>query len=188
MKARPFILITILLLSAPNACWSALRIPEERVPPAEAPLATTESVPHRVFEGKDAADLSAETPRPEIRIAAEVEALGAPQQVVIAFLNAISEGKPTRALDFWKPEIQDEGIRRMVAGWASGKHEFVVGAASYAGFVAPGDYRPLEAADPRVQDVLVAASIAGAQGSFALEKTSTGWLISAWIVSDDLTE
>lgn len=63
-----------------------------------------------------------------------------------------------------------------------------VGAVSYAGFVAPGDYRPLEADDPRVQNALVAASIDGVQGSFALEKTSSGWLISGWIVSDELVK
>jgi hypothetical protein len=35
---------------------------------------------------------------------------------------------------------------------------------------------------------LVAASIDGVQVIFALEKTSSGWLISGWIVSDELVK
>jgi hypothetical protein len=68
------------------------------------------------------------------------------------------------------------------------EHEFAVGTASYAGFVAPGDYHPLKADNPRVQGALVEASIDGVQCSFALGKTSSGWLISEWIISDELAK
>ena len=106
----------------------------------------------------------------------------------MAFLDHVSEGDVSGAKRFWIPEVWDEGIGRLVTSWASGQHEFSVGAVSYAGFVAPGDYRPLEADNPRVQNALVVASIDGVQGSFALEKTSSGWLISGWIVSDELVK
>jgi hypothetical protein len=115
----------------------------------------------------------------------EAKDVSAPQGVVIAFLNLVMEGDVDGAMGFWKPEVRDEGIHQLVAGWAAGEHEFAVGTASYAGFVAPGDYRPLKADDPRVQGALVEASIDGVQGSFALEKTRSGWLISGWIVSDE---
>ena len=114
--------------------------------------------------------------------------VGTPERVVVAFLDHVSEGDVSGAKRFWISEVWDEGVGRLVTSWASGQHEFSVGAVSYAGFVAPGVYRPLEADDPRVQNALVVASIDGVQGSFALEKTSSGWMISGWIVSDELVK
>jgi hypothetical protein len=114
--------------------------------------------------------------------------VGTPDGVVTAFLRHVSEGDVSGAKRFWNPDAWNTGIQHLVAGWATGEDEFSVGAVSYAGFVAPGDYRPLEADDPRVLDALVAASIDGVQGSFALEKIGSGWLISGWIVSDEIKE
>jgi hypothetical protein len=106
--------------------------------------------------------------------------------VVVTFLERISEGDLIGAKHLWKPEVWEEGAGQLVASWAAGRLEFSVGTVSYSGFVAPGDYRPLEVSDPRVLNALVEATIDGEQGSFALEKTSSGWLISGWIVSDKL--
>ncbi|OGO36474.1 MAG: hypothetical protein A2W35_13020 [Chloroflexi bacterium RBG_16_57_11] len=116
------------------------------------------------------------------------EDISIPEGVVSAFLDDVSKGDLSGAKRFWKPEVWNPGIEKMVAGWAAGRHEFSLGAVSYAGFVAPGDYRPLEADDPRVLDALVTASIDGFPGSFALEKTSSGWLISGWLEPDKLQE
>jgi hypothetical protein len=45
----------------------------------------------------------------------------------MAFLDDVSEGDVSRAKRFWKPEVWDEGIAGLVAGWATGEHEFSVG-------------------------------------------------------------
>jgi hypothetical protein len=123
-----------------------------------------------------------------IQSTADVKVIGTPEWVVLAFLDEVSEGDLIGAKRFWEPYAWNTGIEQLVADWASARHEFSIGAVSYAGFVAPGDYRPLEADDPRVLGALVAASIDGFPGSFALEKTSSGWLISGWIEPDKLEE
>jgi hypothetical protein len=188
MIVRSFLIITILVLSALNACRPAWVIEKEHAPSAQVLLAATGSVNLPVLEREDAADLPSSPPRPEPHITIDAKDVGTPEGVVMAFLDDVSEGDVSGAKRFWIPEVWDKGIDRLAAVWATGQHEFSVGAVSYAGIVAPDDYRPLEADDPRVQNALVAASIDGVQGSFALEKTSSGWLISGWIVSDELVK
>jgi len=111
-----------------------------------------------------------------------------PEEVVRAFLDEISEGDLLEAKPFWIQEVWIGGIDQLVASWASGQHKFTIGTTTYAGFFAPGDYRPMEADDPRVSDALVSATIDGEQGSFDLEKTCNDWLISGWIVLDKIKE
>jgi len=188
MSAKPFLIISILMSSSLKTCQPSLVIEKERAPSAQVLPTATGSGNLPVLEGDDAADLPSVPLRPEPHLTVEAKDVGTPEGVVIAFLNTISEGNVNGAKRFWIPEVWNEGIDQLVDSWATGKHEIAVGPATYAGLVAPGDYRPLDAEDPRVQDALVEASIGVERGSFALEKTSCGWLISGWVVSDVLEQ
>ena len=109
MKVRSFLIISILALSALNACQPAWVIGKEHAPSIQVLPTATGPVPHPVFEGEDAAGLPSLPPRPESHMTIEAKDLSAPQGVVIAFLNLVSEGDVDRAMSFWKPEVRDEG-------------------------------------------------------------------------------
>jgi hypothetical protein len=188
MAITAFILIvTITLIS----CGHATQSPREstiEVAPSATPGNLSGTPPGGVEIGTDTHTGIPEKSTSGIQSTADVKVIGTPEWVVLAFLDEVSEGDLIGAKRFWEPNVWNTGIEQLVAGWAARQHEFSIGAVSYAGFVAPGDYRPLEAGDPRVLGALVAASIDGFPGWFALEKTSSGWLISGWIEPDKLEE
>ena len=111
-----------------------------------------------------------------------------PDEVVRSFLNEVSEGNLQAARNILIPEVWDEGIDQLVPSWAIGEYDFSLGITIYEGFFAPGDYRQMEADDPSVSGALVTATIDGEQGSFALKKNCDTWLISGWVVSDEIKE
>lgn len=108
------------------------------------------------------------------------------QRVAQAFFEALEAGDAAGALALWSPNERNEAIQRMVAGWATGEHQFSFGAVTYGGLVAEGDYRTLEADDPRVDSATVEATIDGVPGGLGLEKVEGEWLIFGWMVSDPL--
>lgn len=128
------------------------------------------------------------TPTPEVQPCSQVPDINQPVEVVRAFLEEVYESDLQEASHFWIQGVWDEGIDQLVTGWADGKYDLKTGTTTYEGFFAPGDYRPMEAGDPRVSNALVLSTIDGQQGSFTLEKTCDGWLISGWIVSDKIKE
>jgi hypothetical protein len=182
------LIVTITLIS----CGHATQSPREstiEVATSATPDILSDTPPGGVEIGTDTHTDIPDKSTSGIQATAHVKkVIGTPEWVVLAFLDEVSEGDLIGAKRFWEPYAWNTGIEQLVAGWASARHEFSIGAVSYAGFVAPGDYRPLEADDPRVLGALVAASIDGFPGSFALEKTSSGWLISGWIEPDKLEE
>ena len=133
-------------------------------------------------------DNQPQIPSPEVQPCLSVPEVYQPDEVVRSFLNEVSEGDLQAARNFWIPEVWDGGIDQLVTHWANGEHDFTIGTTTYEGFFAPGDYRPMEADDARVNAALVAAAIDGEQGSFALKKTCDTWLISGWVVSDEIRE
>lgn len=181
------LIVTITLTSCVHATQSQRESTKE-VAASATPGNLSGTLPGVVETGTDTHTDTPEIRTPGLQPTADVKDVDTPEWVVLAFLDDVSKGDVIRAKRLWKPEVWNTGIEQLVAGWAAGRHEFSVGAVSYAGFVAPGDYRPLEADDPRVINALVTASIDEFPGSFALEKTSSGWLISGWLVSDELKE
>jgi hypothetical protein len=175
------VLISILLLQVLTACQTGLVIEKDSTPSVQALPTPSGPVTSPATGGEIGLDLPSGTSLPESNISVETKEISLPQAVVIDFLRDVTQGDLWSAMNYWEPEARNQAIQNLAANWASGEYEFVIGEVSYAGFIAPGDYRPLEAGNPRVQDALVVVSIDGFQGSFALEKTSSGWLISGWI-------
>jgi hypothetical protein len=193
MKAKrtaitAFILIVTITLTSCVHATQSQRESTKEVAASATPGNLSGTLPGVVDTGTDTHIDTPEIRTPGLQPTADVKDVDTPEWVVSAFLDEVSEGDLIGAKRFWEPEAWNTGIEQLVAGWAARQHEFSIGAVSYAGFVAPGDYRPLEADDPRVRNALVTASIDGFPGSFALEKTNNGWLISGWLEPDQLQE
>jgi hypothetical protein len=133
-------------------------------------------------------DVLPQTPSPEAQPCLSIRELIRPEQVARTFLEQVSESDLQEARNFWIQEVWDGGIDQLVTSWANGEHDFTIGTTTYEGFFAPGDYRPMEADNPRVSGALVTATIDGEQGSFALKKTCETWLLSGWVVPDKMKE
>ncbi len=108
------------------------------------------------------------------------------QQVITDFFQALSAGDVEGALSYWdlfqpdQPSDYSANIRKIVTGWATGKHEFVIGAMTYSGLVAPGDYQTLPESDSRVSDATASVRIDGAAYTFSLTTGKGGWWIEGY--------
>lgn len=108
------------------------------------------------------------------------------RQVITDFVQALSAGDIEGALSYWdlfqpnQPTDYSANIRKIVTGWASGKHEFTIGKITYAGLVAPGDYRTLPESDSRVSDATANVRIDGTDYSFSLTTGKGGWWIEGF--------
>jgi len=107
--------------------------------------------------------------------------------VVEAFCRAVSKGDVEAAMSYWhlgapdQPAGYADEMRRLVAGWATGQHWFIVGEAKYGGLVGPHNYQQLVASDPRAQKAVVTVMVDGREGAFHLDKIDTAWLISGYV-------
>ena len=108
------------------------------------------------------------------------------RQVITDFFQALSAGDVEGALSYWdlfqpdQPADYSANIRKIVTGWATGKHEFSIGAMTYSGLVAPGDYRTLPESDLRVSDATANVRIDGTDYSFSLTTGKGGWWIEGF--------
>jgi hypothetical protein len=104
-------------------------------------------------------------------------------QVVAQFFQAVNAGDVDKAMTFWslyepdQPADYAANMRKIVSEWANGKHQITVGGITYAGLVAPGDYRPLAKDDPRVTRATANVRIDGSSYSLSLVFAKGGWLI-----------
>jgi len=107
-------------------------------------------------------------------------------QAITAFFKAVGAGDVEGALSYWdllqpdQPLDYSANVRKIVTGWATGKHEFVVGAITYSGLVAPGDYRTLPENDSRVSRASANVRIDGADYVFSLATGKGGWWIEGF--------
>jgi hypothetical protein len=105
------------------------------------------------------------------------------EQSLTAFFQAVSAGDVDTAMTYWslyqpgQPSDYAANMRRIVSGWANGKHQFTAGVITYRGLVAPGDYRPMPRDDPRASHATVQVRIDGSDNVFSLVQDKTGWLI-----------
>ncbi len=111
------------------------------------------------------------------------------EQSLNGFLQAVSVGDVDKAMTYWslnqpgQPSDYSAKMRSMVTSWANGKHQFVIGAVTYSGLVAPGDYRTMPRDDPRVSHASVTVKIDGSDYFLSLVQDKTGWLIDGVAVS-----
>jgi len=105
------------------------------------------------------------------------------RQVVADFFQAVSTSDVDGALSYWnllqpdQPSNYAANIRKLVTGWATGKHKFAIGTISYSGLVAPGDYRALPENDSRVSRATANIRIDAADYAFSLTTGKGGWWI-----------
>jgi hypothetical protein len=108
------------------------------------------------------------------------------RQVIQDFFQAVSAGDVESALGYWdlfqpdQPRDYSANIRKIVTGWATGKHQFTIGTITYSGLVAPGDYQTLPENDSRVSDAAANIRIDGADYVFSLTRGKGGWWIEGF--------
>ncbi len=104
-------------------------------------------------------------------------------QVVAQFFQAVSAGDVDKAMTYWslyepdQPADYATNMRNIVSGWASGNHQFTVGAITFSGLVAPGDYQTLTKDDSRVSRASASVQVDGANYTLSLVLAKGGWLI-----------
>ena len=132
--------------------------------------------------------LPTETPKVAVAVPTATLALipttgGDAAQVVAQFFQAVSTGDVDKAMTFWslyepdQPADYATNMRNIVSGWASGNHQFTIGAITYSGLVAPGDYQTLTKDDSRVSRASASVQVAGANYTLRLVLAKGGWLI-----------
>ena len=135
------------------------------------------------------------TPKSAMAVATPTVALASGEldeveQSLTGFLQAVSFGDVDQAMTYWslyqpgQPSDYAGNMRRIVTGWANGKHQFAIGAITYSGLVAPGDYRTMPRDDPRASHATVTVRIDGSDYRLSLVQDKTGWLIEGIAASD----
>ena len=145
-----------------------------------------------ILAGTATAPASAQSPAPTPKVAIAVATptlvlasgdLDEVEQSLTGFFQAVSVGDVDKAMTYWslyqpsQPSNYAANMRSMVTGCANGKHQFAIGAITYLGLVAPGNYRTMPRDDPRASHATVPVRIDGSDYVFSLVEDKTGWLI-----------